>query len=193
MKKIIMLLLASALVAQAGYIKWQMTSTSAPGHYLGGDARVVNGTTVVYLILDSNLAAVQTAITNGTFLTSGLIYNNSQQILNGSGATASSPDIPVTANAGETVDIRLVIFSGGAGYNYAKGGEYIISGVRSAVAGENPGEAGSTSFAVGNAWASSPSFPGVDWTAYGDPVPEPAIGLLALAGVGLLIRRRRRA
>ena len=191
MKKVtVMLLLVSALVAQSGYIKWQMMPTTLAGHYLNGDARVAEGT-VVYLMLNSDLAAVQTAITNGTFLASGLILGNSQQSLNSSYMTGSSAAVPVAPDSG-SIDIRLVIFSGGAGYNYAAGGEYIISGVRAANITADDVSTPSTPFANGNAWASAP-FPGVNWTAYGDPIPEPAIGLLALAGVGLLIRRRRRA
>ena len=197
-KMMIMMVAASMLSAQAGFIEWGMGRNNATSHFFYGDT---TGTfaagTIVYLIMAADMSNVDAAIKAGTF--GSLVVDTNT--MGGSPLILPPKVTELTGIVGNTA-IALVIFQGGGAYNSTVGssGQYVLStskpGSAAAVAGD---AVGSTINFTGNAGGGGFNVNEVSWKSYtvnntppGGDVPEPATALLALAGVGLLIRRKRR-
>ena len=184
-----MVMVAFALSAQAAAFRWAsaMNATSAA---LGANVDV--GTTI-YLVLASEAGSIANQLDLGTLTTIststyGVVSSFTTTLANGStgNVDANHSDIPLTV-AG--LDLVLFVISKD-GKNFAYSGIATVAYTDATTASDG-GLVTFTSPIWNAATASSGGVAGKGWLPIG--IPEPATALLALAGVGLLIRRRRRA
>ena len=181
MKTIIAMLLAAFCIsATAVQVDWSVAR---------GSFKTVDGTGnptgyLVTVFLASDLTTVQSAFSNAKSASdvSGAI--SSKVFSSGTtnrGAATGFETVTGSYTSGTTLDLFAVAWDA---TSISGAGNYILSSTFKSDAYEAP----ATPTNDGNA---SAAFSGKSWTAM--PVPEPATGALALAGIALLLKRRKAA
>ncbi len=189
MKKFItlMVLAAASISAYGASINWNISGiNNALDNYTGGAA----ANTTVYLVLGD--AASKALLTSSTQLSTDFFSALAGITINTVTAAADGKKPVVTADIISTSPLLT------AGTSYIFGMLYVsedamgngfYAWVQSdAVAYNYDPEDTSNSSAVGLSWSSMNSSA---WTQGYAPVPEPATAALALAGLAMLIRRRK--
>ena len=184
MKKLLVFALCTAVAgfASAGSIQWNMNLgrsgfvADSKGNALSGD---------IYLILTSSATALEEAAANNTFETVlSDVKLDSMTLTDGKNANVVTTTKPsTTLKPDQTYSFSLVVFD-------AANKQFYVSSALSEVAYDEgadvvtPTKVTFTGSMVGNTFATPTNG---KWTS----VPEPSTAMLALAGLALLIKRRR--
>ena len=191
MKKIIALIVAAGLVssASASSIAWTVSSIKFGGETLKSDTGL--SAYLVYLgnggsLSDSyDAAAIESLASSAVDTTTGTTAK---------GAATGSYNLP-TPESGDSTELNGDVYA--ILLSYASGGKtyYNLSSATYTVAGMdedgstvlNDYKPAATTFAYGSSSDSGPVTAGGGWVA----VPEPSTAALALAGLALLLKRRK--
>ena len=198
MKKTMMMAMMTvlALSVKAGVIQWGTAGGSMTAT-VGGlwPANSVPLTTMVYLVLDSARTAVLAAAEGGTFDDSmaGVLEGKQVESTKGVINAHLTPDNPNGNSLAPTtfVDVFLLVFIPGDVGNpdgYYAYTSALPAGIGTSASDVTPAAFGNTDWIAGGGWQPIDDNGGGPIT-----VPEPASALLALAGVGLLVGRKRRS
>lgn len=175
MKKLLSLLIVAAMAgaASAASIDWTLKGSSFTTSD-GSATRAYDYLVVAILESDLNSAvsAISTINTDSTAFES---YVQSSGTTTKTGATSGS--FTVSQDSGVSIPLVLIAFDAN---NYAEAQNYLVSDAQTGVTYEPPSTPTTATFNSG-------SYANHEWTA----VPEPSTAALALAGLALLLKRRR--
>ena len=185
-----------ACLAHAGKVYWGVSEYPLIFADPGGDFSAANGVlyngTAVYLIEFGQLDGVLDAMDDGSFelgVTAGIL---SVKYANASGAIPRT-ESEVGGTVRGTIKLVALIFNT-LDYEAGVTTDYIMSGAYNMLIGTDSVDSGNFTFSYDSGFgAGEVSVGAIDYSGGGGAIPEPAAALLALAGVGLLVRRKRRA
>lgn len=160
-------------MASAASIDWTLKGSSFTTSD-GSATRAYNYLVVAILESDLNSAvsAISTINTDSSTFAS---YVKSTGTTAKTGATSGS--FTVSQDSGVSIPLVLIAFDAD---NYTDAKNYLVSGTETGVTYEPPSTPTTATF-------NSASYSGKSWTA----VPEPSTAALALAGLALLLKRRK--
>ena len=176
MKKFITMMVVAlvAVSASAASIDWQV-SLGRSGKFLDSTGAAMNGT--IYLVLADTTFNATTAEEFESQLTAATLSTDSVTSGKSSGATITATSDALTA--GTNYDFAIVVYDAANAQYYmsASNAEYAYA------AGTD--DAKTISFSAAQATGNA------SWAPTYTAIPEPASAMLALAGVAMLIRRRK--
>ena len=189
MKKIIVLITMAtmALSVSAATINWNIAGLDRV--LLERDGATIAAGTAVYLVLASDLAAITSASqTEAEFFSNlaGITINTTAAQVNGKKPTVVSGIVSTSAliDSGTTYSFAMLYVSQDVlGNGYFK----VSPSVSGTAYVYNPSDT-SNSQVTAPSWSNMHS---AGWTQGFAPVPEPATAALAIAGLAMLIRRRK--
>ncbi|MBQ2281439.1 MAG: PEP-CTERM sorting domain-containing protein [Kiritimatiellae bacterium] len=182
MKKLVTIMMVAlvAISASAASIDWKFSGLTTAAKRIV-DSTGVNYNGNIYLILADDAAALTATTTKETFeSTLSSITVGTTTVADGKATnnTATDSSWLSQAQGGSQYDFQIVVYDGA---------QYYLSAVKSQYAYTDPTTPTSITFGYNDIGATYQNTSNVKYTA----VPEPASAMLALAGVAMLIRRRK--
>ena len=188
MKKTILLaLLALALPASAGSIDWKLSTGAATNYMVDQDKNKLNGTAYLVLTSDYESATISTL----DDITSLALGGDSIAISDGVNLdTKTTTDARITPVDGSTmISFTVLVYDPGSSSFYASAAK---TQTAYQLSGDEFTDAKQVSFLAANLYATAAKRGTQDWhAAPAVSVPEPSSAALALAGLALLLKRRR--
>jgi hypothetical protein len=182
MKKFVTLMMVAlvAISASAASIDWKFSGlTTAAKRIVDSTGANYNGN--IYLILAEDASTLTATTTKDTFeetLSSITVGTTTVADGKASNATATNTGWLSQAQGGSQYDFQIVVYDGA---------QYYLSAIKTEYAYTDPTTPTSVTFTAQDIGKTYQNAQGVKFTA----VPEPASAMLALAGVAMLIRRRK--
>jgi hypothetical protein len=181
MKKIAIMMMVAlvAISASAASIDWKFTGlTTASKRIVDSTGANYNGN--IYLILSENVSSLTSTTDQASFETAlNSITLGTTAVTDGKAANATATT-SMLANTSTDYTFSVVVYDGTG---------YYISASKTQKAYTDPTTPTSVTFTAQDIGATYQNAQGVKFTAVA--VPEPASAMLALAGVAMLIRRRK--
>ncbi len=190
MKKILAILAICGLAttAPAASFLWQVSGVSFDGATLKSDTSLT--AYLVYLGNGGSLASSYDAKAIGD-LASSAVDSVTGTTAKGAASKTYALSAPASGDFtelnGDTYGLLLSYVSGGKTYYNLSSATYEVTGVANATSTLSQYKPAAATFAYGTKSAGSSVSAGSGWVA----VPEPSTAALALAGLALLIKRRR--
>ncbi|MBQ2281437.1 MAG: PEP-CTERM sorting domain-containing protein [Kiritimatiellae bacterium] len=183
MKKFITMMAVAlvAISASAASIDW-VVNFGRSGKFVDSTGAAMNGT--IYLVLADTTFNATTAEEFESQLAAATISSDTVSAGKSSSTavTATSDALVARSAGGEQYNFAIVVYDSANALYYMTGTNQYPTYAYDKAAGEDPTQATFASSAI-----AAPS----QWTATYTAVPEPASAMLALAGVAMLIRRRK--
>lgn len=176
------LLLAMAMQASALSFAWKAANVAFDGTVLNGDT-----TLTAYLVYLGNPGALESSYSTDTIVTDMNVVQTKTGMTKKTITDTYSWNYKNNAENGDTFAILLSYASGGKTYYNLSATTYTIENVTAENSTVQAYSLAATDFNYSTKSESSTVKAGGGWTA----VPEPSTAMLALAGLALLIKRRR--
>ena len=191
MKKLLTLLAAIGLVSSASAVSitWNISNIAFGGNTLKSDTGVT-----AYLVYLGNGGSLETSYDATAIESLASSAVDSVSGTNTKGAAQNTYALPAPSSGdfsdlnGDTYGLLLSYVNEGKTYYNLGSATFTVSGVADETSSLNQFKPAATTFSYGTKNDSATSVsPGGGWTA----VPEPSTAALALAGLALLLKRRK--